>query len=263
LLRIGIAQINIKIGDRAANYKAVEDWMEKYYVPSDTETVIVLPEIWDVGYAIEEAATLADPEGRGSAEFLSGLAQKYNVWFAGGSVLAGTPNGAANRAQVINPKGEYIAHYDKVHLIPLMDEDKYLVGGKTECLFEIGGVTAGSVICYDIRFCEWLRLCAVHGAKIMFISAEWPTVRIDHWIALLRARAIEDMMYVVACNRIGNSKDTDFGGHSMVIDPWGKILYEGTDQEEGAFTEIDPSTVEGIRDHLKVFEVRHPELYKE
>jgi predicted amidohydrolase len=71
------------------------------------------------------------------------------------------------------------------------------------------------------------------------------------------------MMYVVACNRVGNSKGTDFGGHSLVLDPWGEVLYEGSDKEEGIFVEINPEKVQEIRDHLKVFNVRHPELYIE
>ncbi|MDO9543810.1 MAG: nitrilase-related carbon-nitrogen hydrolase, partial [Synergistaceae bacterium] len=94
MLRVGIAQIDIKLGDRNANYKNVETWMGKYFKPSETETLIVLPEIWDVGYAIEEAEKYADPEGLQAAKFLGELAKKYNVWFAAGSVLAGTQEGS-------------------------------------------------------------------------------------------------------------------------------------------------------------------------
>ena len=237
--------------------------MERYYTPSALETVVVLPEIWDVGYAIEEADKYGDPNAEQAITFLGDLAKKYNVWFAGGSVLAKVSSGAVNRALVINPEGKCVNYYDKVHLIPLMDEDIYLKSGDRECLFDIDGVTAACLICYDIRFCEWMRLNAVHGAKVFFISAEWPTIRLDHWIALLRARAIENMMYVVACNRVGNSKNTDFGGHSFVFDPWGNTLYEGSNESEGVFVEIDPGKVQEIRDHLKVFEVRRPDLYKE
>jgi predicted amidohydrolase len=93
---------------------------------------------------------------------------------------------------------------------------------------------------------------------VLFVSAEWPKIRIDHWKALLRARAIENMMYVVACNRVGTSKETLFGGTSLVFDPWGKALHEGGEEEEGAFVTIDPSTVEGIRDHLQVFACAAP-----
>ena len=153
MLRVGIAQIDISIGNREANRQKVVDWMKRYYVKSPEETVIVLPEIWDVGYALEDAGRLADPEGASAAEFLGKLAKEYGTWFAGGSVLAGTKTGAANRAQVIDPQGRLVAQYDKIHLIPLMDEQKYLEAGNSDCIFPIGDTTAGCVICYDIRFC--------------------------------------------------------------------------------------------------------------
>ena len=95
------------------------------------------------------------------------------------------------------------------------------------------------------------------------MSAEWPKIRIDHWKALLRARAIENMMYVVACNRVGTSKDTLFGGSSMILDPWGTTLFEAGEGEEGHFAVIDPSKVDEIRNHLQVFRMRRPELYRE
>lgn len=263
MIRVGLAQIDIRIGDRAKNFETVEAWMAKFCTSSELETVVVLPEIFDVGYAIEEAEKYADKDAEQAVEFLGNLAKKYNVWFAGGSILCKTEEGIVNRSLVINPKGEYVNNYDKVHLIPLMDENLYLKAGERECIFEIQDLKGSCLICYDIRFCEWMRLIAVHGAQVFFISAEWPTIRIDHWIALLKARAIENMMYVVACNRIGNSKNTEFGGHSLVIDPWGNVLYEGSEGPEGAFVEIDPDKVSEIREHLKVFEVRRPELYTE
>lgn len=259
--RIGLAQIDIAIGQRETNCKKVVSWMENFFTPSELPTVIVLPEIWDVGYAIEEGERFADPQGEQARNFLSNLAKKYGVWFAGGSVLAKTEEGIVNRAQVINPAGELVSEYDKVHLVPLMDEDQYLTAGSKIGTFMLDDIQAGCVICYDIRFCEWLRAYALAGSKILFISAEWPTIRIDHWKSLLKARAIENMMYIVACNRVGNSKDTLFGGASMVIDPWGEVLYEGGEGEEGYFIEIDPEKVQPIRDHLQVFRMRRPELY--
>ncbi len=259
--RIGIAQIDIAIGQRDRNYKKAASWMENFFTPSELPTVIVLPEIWDVGYAIEEGEKFADPHGEQARNFLGGLAKKYGVWFAGGSVLAKTEAGIVNRAQVINPAGELVSEYDKVHLVPLMDEDQYLTAGSKMGTFMLDDIKAGCVICYDIRFCEWLRAYALAGSKILFISAEWPKIRIDHWKSLLKARAIENMVYIVACNRVGNSKDTLFGGASMVIDPWGEILYEGGEGEEGYFIEVDPEKVQPIRDHLQVFRMRRPELY--
>ena len=127
----------------------------------------------------------------------------------------------------------------------------------------MNGTCAAMAICYDLRFCEWLRLCAVEGAQVLFISAEWPKSRVDHWRILLQARAIENMMYVVGCNRVGTSNGTEFGGHSMVVDPWGEILYEGGDGEDLAFVEFDVEKTEKARSFLQVLNARRPELYVE
>ncbi len=262
MLHVGIAQIDIAIGNRTQNQERIRAWMAEYCKQVPEPTVVVLPEIWDVGYSLEQKEELADEEGREGAAFLAELARRHKVWFVGGSVLARTPAGFVNRAQVINPAGELVAGYDKAHLVPMMDEPLHLKGGDSRCTFSLGDTTAGCIICYDLRFCEFIRRYALDGAKVLFISAEWPKIRIAHWIMLLQARAIENMMYVVACNRVGASKDTVFGGNSMVIDPWGAILYQGSaDAEEGAFVSFDPTTVEGIRNNLKVFDMRRPELY--
>ncbi len=264
MINVGIAQIDIKIGDRKANQARVQQWMETYCqnTPSTMPTVIVLPEIWDVGYALDAKDQLADENGAQSLEFLGKLAQEYGVWFAGGSVLAKTAGGVANRAQIISPDAKLVSTYDKVHLFPLMDEPDYLVAGTSRCLFDIDDIRMGSVICYDLRFCEFLRRYALDGAKVLFLSAQWPLLRVDHWVTLLQARAIENMMYIVACNRVGTSKDTLFAGNSMVIDPWGTVLYQGSsDAEEGQFVQFDPHTVDAIRAKLKVFLMRQPDLY--
>lgn len=261
-IRAGVLQLDIALGEKKKNYENVERWMEMVSLPSDLPTVIVLPEIWDVGYALTRAEELADPEGREAAVFLGGLARKYGVWFVGGSVLASTKRGYVNRAQVINPEGDLVAFYDKVHLIRLMDEEKYLTGGRKECLFDLEGVPSGCVICYDIRFCEWLRTYALKGAEMLFVSAEWPTVRADHWKTLLRARAIENQMFVVACNRCGTTGDTAFAGGSLILGPKGEILFEGGDREEAGFATLDFKEVTDIRNFLTVFSDRVPEIYK-
>lgn len=262
MLRVGIAQIDVKLGERTANFRTVTEWMARYHTPSEVETVIVLPEIFDVGYVIDEAEKYGDHDAAQAAEFLGGLARRYNVWFAGGSVLATTEEGAVNRALVVDPRGEYVAHYDKAHLVPMMNEEKYLRAGSAPGLFEIGGVKVSCAICYDLRFCEWLRMGALAGAQLCLISAEWPSPRIEHWRTLLRARAIENMMFVAACNRVGTTPSDSFGGRSAVIDPWGKILYEGGEGCEGAFVTIEPRESGEARDFIRAFEMRRPELYR-
>lgn len=262
MLSTGIAQIDICLGDRCRNQERVREWMALCCKRGSSSAVVVLPEMWDVGYALDRKDELADGEGREAAVFLGKLARQYRVWFAGGSVLARTAGGIVNRAQVVDPSGTLVAQYDKVHLVPMMDEPLHLAGGNSRCIFTLAGIRACCVVCYDVRFCEFIRRCALDGAKVLFVSAEWPEERIEHWSTLLRARAIENMMYVVAVNRVGSSKGVRFGGNSMVIDPWGVVLYQGSaDAEEGAFISFDPGVVDYVRKQLGVFEMRRPDLY--
>ena len=260
-LRVGIFQFDVVLGDAEANKRKIGHWMETFCEKSDLPTAIVVPEMWTVGYCLDRAAELADEEGRQTAKFLGDLARRHNVWFVGGSTLASVPGGFANRGQVVSPDGKLVKNYDKAHLIRLMEEDKYFIAGREPSLFDLAGVKAGNVICYDIRFCEWIRRYALAGAEALFVAAQWPASRALHWDVLLRARAIENQMFVVACNRTGTSGNTAFDGASTVIDPYGEILLKAGRDEEAAFTVIETSRASEFRNFLTVFKDRVPEIY--
>ena len=142
-----------------------------------------------------------------------------------------------------------------------MNEEKHLVAGNHVGQFELEGVQAGMMICYDIRFPELTRKLALGGAKVLFIPAEWPHPRLHHWRTLLMARAIENQMYIVACNRVGVSEGTEFFGHSIIIDPWGEIIAEGSEDEMIITAELDLGLVDQVRQRIPVFEDRRPQLY--
>lgn len=261
-LRVGVLQFDIALGERGRNRETLTRLLESALTPSELPTTVTVPEIWDVGYALDRAADLADPEGAGASQFLGTLARRHGVWFAGGSVLASTSQGFANRAQVIDPRGRLVDHYDKVHLIRLMDEDKHFIPGRRTCRFDLDGVAAGCVVCYDIRFCEWIRTYALAGVEVLFVSAEWPMSRIEHWEVLLRARAIENQMFVVACNRCGTTGRSRFGGRSMILDPKGETLFQAGEDEAAGFVTIDTDEAAAVRRFLTVFEDRAPEIYR-
>lgn len=123
---------------------------------------------------------------------------------------------------IVNDSGDIITEYDKAHLFKLMDEHLYLKAGNKKNLFEIENITMAGVICYDLRFPEWFRAHSLLGAKVIFVPAQWPAARIDHWKILLQARAIENQCYIVAVNRVGKDSNNEFNGNSMVIAPWEK-----------------------------------------
>jgi len=254
--------MDIELGNPDANYKRITILTKEIMHQKEKPEVIVLPELWTTGYAFNQIEDIALIEGKESADFLGKLSKQYGVWFVGGSVIASTSTGYVNRAQVINPNGKLVAIYDKVHLFGLMNEDKYFVNGKKINIFNLNGIDSSCVICYDIRFCELIRKIALSKVKLLFVSAEWPHPRLDHWRTLLIARAIENQMYVVACNRVGRSGKNIFFGHSMVIDPWGKILGELIEEKEDFLTiDIDLSIVEEVRNKIPVFNDRRPEVY--
>lgn len=166
-----------------------------------------------------------------------------------------------NTIYVFDRQGNEAAEYSKIHLFRLMDEEKHLVSGDRVGEFTVEGVPAGMMICYDIRFPELARRLALVGAKILFVPAEWPHPRLHHWRTLLQARAIENQMYVVACNRVGVSGSTEFFGHSMVIDPWGEVIAEGGESEEIIHASVSLDLVDEVRTRIPVFEDRRPQLY--
>src|SRR5699024_6589962 len=121
----------------------------------------------------------------------------YNVIIVGGS-YANKKNGKVyNTSTVIDRTGKTVYEYDKMHLVPMLNEPAYLEGGKEKArVFEVEGVKMGLIICYDLRFPELARSLALEGAEVLYVTAEWPTVRKDHWKNLLIARAIENQMFV-------------------------------------------------------------------
>ncbi|MEG1641900.1 MAG: nitrilase-related carbon-nitrogen hydrolase [Synergistaceae bacterium] len=261
LLRVGTLQIKLEENKRDKNFSHIEKYMDSHYTQSEIPTVIVLPELFDVGYDLKNADKSADVEAKEALIFLRHLAEKYDCYFVGGSVLAKTESGIKNRALAVSPQKEYIAYYDKAHLVPMINEGKYLSSGDKRVTFEIEGVKSSMAICYDIRFCEWICLGAIDGAKILFVSAEWPLSRLDHWITLLKARAIENMMFVVACSRCGASKDAEYSGHSLIISPNGDIISDSGSNESLDFKVIDSNDSDKQREFLHVLNLRRKDIY--
>ena len=114
----------------------------------------------------------------------------------------------------------------------------------------------------ELRFPELVRSMALDGMQILFVPAGWPRARIRHWRILNQARAVENQMFVVAVNRVGEEEGTLYGGHSMVVDPWGEVLAEGDGEEAVLTVEIDPTAVDRVRTTIPVFEDRRPETYE-
>ncbi|WP_059043275.1 carbon-nitrogen family hydrolase [Paenibacillus rubinfantis] len=260
--RIALIQCDIALGEPGVNRAKLELAMERAASAGEKPDVILLPELWNTGYALTEIGEIADPEGRDSREWLAAFARRHGIHVVGGSIAENRGGQVYNTMLVFNRSGVEVAAYSKIHLFRLMEEEKYLQPGGQSMIFELDGQQAGAMICYDIRFPELARSLALRGAKLLFVAAEWPQPRLNHWRTLLTARAIENQMYVIACNRTGTSGGDEFFGHSMIIDPWGEIVAEGGEGEDIVTGIIDLTLVDQVRRRIPVFADRRPQLYE-
>jgi predicted amidohydrolase len=261
-LRVGVAQLEVKLCAREENMKRVSLWMERNVKPSSLPTAIALPELWDVGYCLSEADRHADPGGRQAIEFLTSLARKFGVWLTSGSALVEEDGKFFNRTFVVNPSGGVVSTYDKAHLLPFITSERgILTGGNAPSLYDVEGSPCGSIICYDIRFPEWVRVYALSGIDVLFVCGQWTKNRMDLWRTMLRAHSIENTFYVVGVNCAGMSGDILYGGGSIVCAPGGEVLFEGSEAPDAGFVDLDLGALAQTREFLKVFESRVPELY--
>jgi omega-amidase len=257
--RISLIQMDIAFGKPEDNFQQAEEKITA--ACKDNCDIIVLPELWSTGYDLARLSSIADNHAKRTISFLSELALKHQVHIIGGSIANKKENGIFNSLIVIDKSGNVAHTYDKLHLFQLMDEHLYLKSGTSSGLFSLEERMFASMICYDIRFPEWIRAHTTKGAEAIFVVAEWPKPRLAHWKSLLIARAIENQCFVIACNRVGADPDNVFAGHSMIIDPWGEIVAEAGEEEEILTASVHLDKVTEVRKTIPIFTDRKPEFY--
>lgn len=260
MLKIVCIQSDVILGNSIENLKHMEDNMQS--ILKENVKVIVLPELWTTGYCLEEIRQHIDVQ-ENIISTLQEIAKSNNVTIIAGSFPIERENGVTNTLVVINNHGGIVKTYDKVHLFQLMNEHHFLQSGTTDGLFEVEDVVVAGFICYDLRFPEWIQSHTLKGAKVLFFVAQWPIQRMNHWNILLKARAIENQCYVVACNRVGKDNANTFGGGSVVIDPWGEVVVQAGESEEMIVAELDLDKVPEVRGGIPIFEDRKEGVYRE
>ena len=239
-MKLAAIQIDIKFGDPDANRRRMaERFVEARRNGAD---LIVFPECAVTGYCFEsreEAAPFAEPVPGPSVEFFADLCREH-----GGMVVFGMIEADGERlfnAAVLVGCDGLIASYRKIHL-PYLGVDRFLdFGDRPFAVQEAGGVRIGLNICYDSGFPESSRIMALAGADLIVLPTNWPTgaeTLADHAIA---TRALENALYYIAANRVGEERGFRFIGRSRICDPSGKTLTVGSDSEEEIlYAEIDP-----------------------
>lgn len=258
-LTIALAQTDVSFASPKDNFEKVATFTKQ--ATTKKADVVVFPEMWNTGYALPQLNEIADVDGEQTKQLLSQLAADNHINIVGGSVATKKNGKFFNTNYVYDANGQLVSEYDKVHLFGLMNEGEFITAGDQENHYELAGVPSAGIICYDLRFPEWIRTNTQYGAKVLYIVAEWPDVRIPQWEALVKARAIENQAFVVAVNRVGADPDNQFNGHSLVVDPLGNVVAQGSKQEELFTASLDLDTITAIRGQIPVFKDRRVELY--
>lgn len=261
-MKIALVQFKCKSGDVEENVSRLESFSVK--AKELGADAVVFPEMSDTGYHIPTILKCASPADGLPRTRLAETAARLRMWIISGLSLR-EDGGVFNTAVAMDPNGETVAEYRKVHLFtgePVREHESLRPGHKL-VTFDMAGIKTGLMVCYDLRFPEMARSLMCAGAELMLLPAAWPTPRIAHWTTLSTARAIENQCYFLAVNRCGTDENLTLGGRSIAVDPAGQVLCEaGPTDEQVLVTEISNERTMSVRKSMSVLSDRRPAVYR-
>jgi predicted amidohydrolase len=249
-------QFTIALGDVDANLSYVTATLRR--LAQEGVELAVLPEMWSCGFAYRKLNELARRTPEVVAQ-LGALSRELSMVIVG-SLPEAHGEKVYNTAYLLD-RGTLAGSYRKMHLFSLMGEDRALDRGDSVLVADTSVGRIGVMICYDLRFPELARRLALEGAEIIVVPGEWPKPREEHWRTLLRARAMENQLFVIAANCCGVVGNLDFFGQSMIIDAKGEILAEAGYQSCEPAALLDPAQMELWRESITCFKDRRPDCY--
>jgi len=246
-MKIFCCQLDIRWEDKPANYARARILIEA--ARPAPGSLVLLPEMFATGFSMN-VAQIHERSPSETEVFLSALANDLEIFVVGGLVTLDKSGRGRNEAVVFAPGNELVTRYCKHHPFTLGGESQHYVAGDELVSFKWAGCTVAPFICYDLRFPEIFRTATRRGAEMFAVIADWPAKRDQHWITLLKARAIENQAYVAGANRCGTDPFHVYSGRSIIVDPHGEIIADARDEETVISAEID---VEGLRAWRKNF----------
>jgi predicted amidohydrolase len=267
-VRVAAVQLNSN-GDKDRNLAAAERLVRA--AAADGAEFVALPEKWNLLGDGEELVAGAEPLDGPSLNAARGWASDLGVHLVAGSISERGAEGekASNTSVLIGPKGEDLAVYRKIHMFDVdaggvsYRESEFEQPGSEPVVAPVGDLTAGLTVCYDLRFPELFRILALRGARLIAVpSAFTLATGRDHWEVLLRARAIENQLFVLAPNQIGEAAPHYISfGRSLIVDPWGVVLATAPDEECFVAADLDFAAQERVRASLPSLANRQPDAY--
>lgn len=253
----GCLQIAVKPANVQYNLSQVEHGLAAL---SDRKCQIaVLPEMWSCSFPYPVLREMAETTPAVLAA-LCDTARRRSIAVSGSlpEIVDGT---VYNTCYFIDVSGEIAGSYRKVHLFSLYNEHKNFGRGRSAVVIPTSFGKIGLMICYDLRFPELARSMALQGADIICVSSMWPLSRVDHWSTLLRARAIENQLFVIGCNGCGNEEKITWGGGSAIVSPLGAIVAEAGPEPGSIVGVLDAAERDEFRRMIPCFTDRVPGAY--
>lgn len=256
-MKIGLAQMNIEWENKKKNLLNAEKMIQD--AVRENIECLLFPEMSLTGFSMNIDVI---GEKRVKLETIAKFREfsiKYQIYLGIGYVEKEEKKGL-NRYAIINPRGEVLGDYVKIHPFSYGEESLFYKGGESLVATNIEDIILAPCICYDLRFPEIFQ-AASKTAHCIVVAANWPMERREHWIALLKARAIENQCYIAGVNRVGEGNGIKYSGDSMIVDPYGEILSSAIRGEGIVSAKIEKRTVDSYRKNFRLKEDRKEELY--
>lgn len=267
---VAVVQFNAK-DDKAANIDTAMALIDT--AAATGARLVLLPEVWTFMGAQDRLGAMSDPIPGDLTGMLANKAREHGIYLHSGTFyerLDGDDR-VCNTAVVFDPAGEIVATYRKMHLFDVavspdvtFQESATVKPGEEIVTFDLDGMKVGLATCYDLRFPELFRILTLEGAEAILLPAAFTLMTgKDHWEVLIRARAIENQVYMVACNQVGFWAPGKANyGRSMIVDPWGTVLATAPDTDCVISGTIDRDRIETVRNQIPSVANRRPAAYR-
>lgn len=247
-MKVAGIQYDIVWEDPEANFRRLAPRIDR--AAATGARLVVLPEMFSCGFSMA-TDRIAEAENGPSAAFLVEQARRTGVWICGSAPeLAPGQSKPANSLILASPEG-VVSRYRKLHPFTYAGEHQHYAAGTELVTVDVEGLRCTFFICYDLRFADEFWSTA-ERTDAYIVVANWPNARRAHWSTLLRARAVENLAYVVGINRVGRGGELEYTGDSAIYDPWGEPLITASRDETMLLAELDPNRVRQARESFPV-----------
>ena len=259
-MKLALSSLNQLWEDKDGNFRLCLADMEA--AASSGAKLIVFPEMTLTGFSNRVDALAEELEGSPTLIRFREAAKRYGISVVFGAIIGQRGKKAKNVAMMIDRSGELVGNYTKIHPFSMAGENLHFTSGSEVEFAGLDGWSVGLSVCYDLRFPEIFAILAAHCDVIVNI-ANWPAKRVDHWRSLLKARAIENQVFMAGVNRTGiDGNGLEYQESSMLFDAYGDVVPPLEERGSLKFYWIDKAKTREIKENLNSFADRQPELYR-